>query len=69
MATKRNKASVGDERAKKIAAMLLLVQDYTDRLSDWELGFIENIDDQFTNRGTLTDPQYENLERIYNRFS
>lgn len=68
MATKRNKAQV-DERAKKIATMLLLVEDYTDRLTDWELGFIESIGDQFANRGTLTDPQYENLERIYNRFS
>lgn len=34
-------------------------------LTKWELGFIADLDDQFMRRGSLSDKQFEILERIY----
>lgn len=34
-------------------------------LTAWELGFLADIADQFDRRSTLTDKQFEILERIY----
>ncbi len=34
-------------------------------LTDWEYNFLASISDQFSNRGTLSDKQFEILERIY----
>lgn len=36
------------------------------RLNQWEQDFIESINDQFTNRGTLTEAQMAKLESIVN---
>lgn len=37
----------------------------TKPLTVWESGFIESLQDQFDRRGTLSDRQFEILERIY----
>lgn len=34
-------------------------------LTSWEENFIISIEDQFSNRGFLTDKQFDILERIY----
>ena len=34
-------------------------------LSEWELNFLLSISDQFDRHGTLSDKQFEILERIY----
>jgi hypothetical protein len=38
--------------------------DY-DRLTDWEMRFVEDVEDRFKRRGDLTEKQEEILERIY----
>ena len=35
------------------------------RLTNWELGFLESISDQFERSGNLSEKQFECLERIY----
>lgn len=35
------------------------------KLTQWEQDFVESVSDQFDRRGTLTDKQFEVLERIY----
>ena len=35
------------------------------KLSDWELGFLESITDQFNRRGSLSAKQFDILEKIY----
>ena len=34
-------------------------------LTQWEEGFIESVTEQFQERGTLSDRQFEILEKIY----
>jgi len=34
-------------------------------LTEWEENFLESISDQFDKRGTLSDKQFEILDRIY----
>lgn len=34
-------------------------------LTKWEEGFLVSVNDYFINRGSLTDKQFEILERIY----
>lgn len=34
-------------------------------LSDWEEDFLASVSDQFDRRGSLSDKQFEILERIY----
>jgi hypothetical protein len=34
-------------------------------LTLWEENFLASVSDQFTNRGTLSDRQFEILERVY----
>jgi hypothetical protein len=37
----------------------------SEELSTWEEDFIESLTEQFDERGTLTDRQFEKLEDIY----
>lgn len=34
-------------------------------LTSWENGFITSLEDQFSRRGTISDKQFEILERVY----
>jgi hypothetical protein len=36
-----------------------------DRLTPWELDFLESVNDQFMQRGVITQKQFSVLERIY----
>ena len=47
-----------------------LVDDCMDRqsqLNDWEISFLDSINDQVAEEGTLTDRQFEKLESIWER--
>lgn len=37
------------------------------RLTEWEIGFIDSISDQFAKKGSLSEKQDERLESIWNR--
>lgn len=78
MAGKRNGSNVKakdvdrtglNERGKKTLAMLSLLED-EDKMSDWEKTFVVDISDRFIGKQwSLTQPQYDCLERIYNKFN
>lgn len=42
-----------------------IVNEASDKLSDWETNFIESIDAQLRLKGSLSPRQIEILERIY----
>jgi len=47
-----------------------LIDDCVDRqsqLNDWEINFLDSINDQVAEDGTLTDRQFEKLESIWER--
>lgn len=47
-----------------------LIDDCMDRqsqLNDWEINFLDSINDQVSEEGTLTDRQFEKLESIWER--
>ena len=48
-----------------IAQWIELVNTEGLGLTEWELGFMENITDQFEHGGNLSENQEEILERIY----
>lgn len=48
-----------------IRHMLDELQTPAKTLTAWELNFLESISDQFEERSTLSDSQFEVLERIY----
>lgn len=48
-----------------IAHMLKELESPAKRLTSWELGFVESLADQFERRRSLSDRQFEILERIY----
>jgi hypothetical protein len=48
-----------------IAQWIELVNTEGLGLTEWELGFMENITDQFERGGNLSENQEEILERIY----
>lgn len=39
------------------------------RLSKWEQGFLPSVRQYFTKKKTLTDNQYQNLERIWTKMN
>jgi hypothetical protein len=57
------------EREKMINRMLNVCADNEEKLSSWELDFTHSVDNQFHDKGTLTDRQCEILEKIYDRIS
>lgn len=48
-----------------IAHFLSELESPSRPLTEWENNFLESITEQFTSRGTLSDRQFETLERIY----
>jgi hypothetical protein len=59
---------VDREQEKKIAAMLLALED-EQQLSSWESDFISDIGSKFGNENKLTIRQFEKLESIYRKFN
>ena len=48
-----------------ILHMLTELEQPVKPLTKWEQSFVESISDQFGERGTLSDRQFEKLEDIY----
>lgn len=58
-----------EERKKVINYMLsYITNEQYDELSSWEQNFIDSINEQFEEKGTLSDRQCEKLEQIYDKF-
>ena len=53
----------------QIDAMLTAIQDYEDRLTDWENDFIDNVIDDFEVEGRLTESQEEKITQIYHKLN
>lgn len=50
--------------------LMTLIEDCetrSDKLSDWEVSFIDSIKDQLTRSGGLSEKQTERLEAIWDR--
>lgn len=71
MASKRNQAEVVYERQiPKIDAMLVLIDENSDRLNKWETEFFTSVSDQFyAEERRLTPAQIEKIEQIYAKFA
>lgn len=55
-----------DEKQRKLVPHMLHELDTPSKtLSSWEEGFIASVSNQWDARGTLSDRQFETLERIY----
>ena len=52
---------------KRIQWILDDLLNNVDNFGDWESEFIVSVSDQFQEKGTLTDKQYDKLEEIYAR--
>ena len=50
---------------ERIGEVIEACSDNTDRLTDWEVWFVESVSDQWDRRHWLSDKQKEILERIY----
>jgi uncharacterized membrane-anchored protein len=48
-----------------VAHMLDSLKTPSRELTKWEEDFIESVDEQFTERGSLSERQFEILERVY----
>jgi uncharacterized membrane-anchored protein len=48
-----------------VAQWILAIQETGQHLTKWELDFIEDVAEQFDERGTVSDRQEEIIERIY----
>ena len=53
------------DRRQVIQQMLNQLETPSKDLTKWEENFLESIAEQFETRGTLSDKQYEILDRIY----
>lgn len=51
--------------AEMVKHMLTELEQPARELTSWETGFVASITDQFDRRGSLSDRQFEILERIY----
>lgn len=67
MAGKRDQTKASEVSLKDIAIWLEALADQTDRMNDWEVGFLENVTDQFEN-GKLTDGQIVKLKEVYDKY-
>lgn len=54
-----------DKKKALIEAMLNALDTPSQELTKWEENFLESINEQFQSRGTLSERQFEILERIY----
>lgn len=52
---------------KRLGEVFESIDDSLHRLNDWEKNFVESLQEQFEERGTLSDRQLEILERIYGK--
>ena len=53
----------------QIDAMLTDIQDYEDRLTEWELDFIDDVIDVFEERGKLSEIQADKITQIYHKLN
>ena len=53
----------------KIDAMLTDIQDYEDRLTEWELDFIDDVIDVFEVHGKLSETQTDKITQIYHKLN
>lgn len=51
--------------SKEIDQKLTEIQDYEDRLDEWEHDFIDKVIDVFEAQGQLSDAQEETITQIY----
>lgn len=56
-----------EAEARDIAIWIGALEDQTDRMTPWEVGFLENVGDTFEN-GTLSPKQIDTLKQIYDRY-
>ena len=54
---------------EKIDSLLTEIQDYEDRLTEWELDFIDDVIDVFEVQGKLTDSQAEKITQIHHKLN
>ncbi|KKL94096.1 hypothetical protein LCGC14_1868150 [marine sediment metagenome] len=52
-----------------ISTMIEDCQNRESKLSDWEAQFIDNIDSQIRDDGSLSEKQQEKLEQIWERIT
>lgn len=50
---------------KRIKWTLEACIDVIDECTEWEQGFLRGVEEQFRKRGSLTDSQFDTLEKIY----
>lgn len=53
------------KRKKQIQEMLEALETPSKELTKWEENFLESLAEQFEKRGTLSDRQFEILDRIH----
>lgn len=54
---------------EKIDNMLTEIQDYDDRLTGWELDFIDDVIDVFEAQGRLSESQEEKITQIHHKLN
>lgn len=52
-----------------IASMIEDCMNRESKLSEWEITFIQSLDEQFTKKGSITDKQWEKLDKIWERIT
>ena len=65
MKMEKNKNKNNYRQHDEIEEMITRCGDEARNLTQWENNFIESVNDDWTNRGWLSDAQYEKLEEIY----
>lgn len=50
---------------RRIKWLMEAVTDDIDKLTEWEQGFVQNVEAVFRRSGSLSDGQYDKLEKIY----
>lgn len=53
----------------KIDFMLTEIQDYEDRLTEWELDYIDGVIDIFEIQGGLSESQVEKITQIHHKLN
>ena len=53
----------------KIDFMLTEIQDYEDRLTEWELDYIDGVLDIFEIQGGLSESQVEKITQIHHKLN
>jgi hypothetical protein len=54
---------------EKIDFLLTELQDYEDRLTEWENDFIDHVIDDFEIQGHLTESQVEKITQIHHKLN